>query len=72
MKYVLTSYPHNVALQVTNYPFLPGRGSHKHMEWAGPFYWIWSIRGVVAVPFVRIGGGWGELNGKKALNSRSL
>ena len=48
-----------------SYPFLPGRGSHKHLEWAGPFYWIWSIRGVVAVPFVRIGGGWGELNGKK-------
>ena len=28
---------------------------------------IWRIRGVVAVPFVRIGGGWGELNGKKRL-----
>ena len=48
-----------------SYPFLPGRGSHKYLEWAGPFYWIWRIRGVVAVPFVRIGGGWGELNGKK-------
>ena len=27
------------------------------LEWAGPFYWIWSIRGVVAVPLVCIGGG---------------
>ena len=48
-----------------SYPFLPGRGSHKCLEWAGPFYWIWSIRGVVAVPLVRRGGGWGELKGKK-------
>merc|ERR1712020_442015 len=48
-----------------SYPFLPGRGSHKRLEWAGPFDWIWSIRGVVAVPLVRIGGGWGEPKGKK-------
>ena len=55
-----------------SYPFLPGRGSHKHLEWAGPFYWIWSIRGVVAVPFVRIGGGWGELNEKKTKKKQTL
>ena len=36
------------------------------LEWAGPFYWIFSIRGVVAVPLVCIGGGWGELNGGKS------
>ena len=54
-------------MAVASYPFLPGRGSHKYLEWAGPFYWIWSIRGVVAVPLVRIGGGCGELKGKKNL-----
>ena len=31
-----------------------------------PFDWIWSLRGVVAVPLVCIGGGCGELNGEKA------
>ena len=47
-------------------PFPSGTGSlPKHWECAGPFYWIWSLRGVVAVPLVRIGGGWGEINGKK-------
>ena len=29
-----------------------------------PFDWIWSLQGVVAVPLVRIGGGWGDLKKK--------
>merc|ERR1711994_12511 len=47
-------------------PFPSGTGSlPKYWECAGPFYWTWSLRGVVAVPLVRIGGGWGALNSKK-------
>ena len=36
----------------------------KRWECVGPFYWTWSLRGVVAVPLVRISGGWGALNSK--------
>ena len=50
-------------------PTLSFRDGVHINNWSGPApstsYWIWSIRGVVAVPLVRIGGGWGELNGKK-------
>ena len=47
-------------------PLPSGTGSlPKHWECVGPFYWTWNLRGVVAVPLVRISGGWGALNSKK-------
>ena len=47
-------------------PCPSGTGSlPKCWECIGPFYWTWSLRGVVAVPLVRISRGWGALNSKK-------
>ena len=47
-------------------PFPSGTGSLPYCwECIGPFYWTRSLRGVVAVPLVRISGGWGALNSKK-------